>query len=174
LIDLLLLVSKFIDLSYFSMLQLAQLGGFRVLSEVTRSTDQPSLTAQVVHLQRLYMEYIQSARQSQLLSTESSIAMRDRAYSASSAGSAPAANPLYRASGTTPTASGVRAHHSGSASALHLLGNMSGPITAPSEQESVDESSMAAKGLNIAFSIVSELLKYAHSLLAAYLYITTD
>lgn len=139
-----------------------------MLSEVSRTTHEAAVTSQVVHLQRLYMEYLQGARLAQVMGTEAAILSRHRAYSTSSAGSNPAIGHLghlghlhHRSAGATAHSVGTRSLHSVSNQALYPLPpGMSGPAAGtPAELESVDESSIAAKGLNMAFSIVSELLK---------------
>ena len=185
--------------------QLAKQKGFRVLSEVTRSSNEPAFTSQAVHLHRLYMEYLQSARLSQLFNAErSSNPLRSLTYSASSVGSsAPfmtgnVAQPqqsqqlqpnqqLLQQRGSTPTASvptisNRPAYTTSSAGALSTSSSLHtfqpqqtttgaislGGLNAASvsggmhvgDSESVDDSSIAAKGLNIAFSLVNELLKY--------------
>jgi hypothetical protein len=158
-----------------TVLQFAARGGFGGLSDGARATHEAAVTSQVVHLQRLYMEYLQGARQVQLNGTEAALAARHRTYSSSSVGSLPAAGALYRSStgvaahpnGNNGTGTGaatgmnstVRSVHS-SNQALYQMTGLSGAVSGtPADQESVDESSMAAKGLNMAFSIVSELLK---------------
>lgn len=154
---------------------MAELGGFRVLSDVSRTTHEAAVTSQVVHLQRLYMEYLQGARQAQIIGAEAAQLSRHRANSTSSAGSNPAVGHLghlhHRSAGagagTAASASGGAAHsvgnrslHSSSQALYTLPMGLSAPVAGtPAELESVDDSSMAAKGLNMAFSIVSELLK---------------
>ena len=166
----------------FCIAKLGNLGGFRVLAEVTRASNSPALTTQVVHLHRLYLEFIQSAKLVQMLSNDPSAAYRTRAVSSSSTGSAPAGNLLS----TTPRGTGLASSHSkhfnnsnpsiGSSShALHYqhhahLHSSSSPLLNTSalhnnsalplnDTDSVDDSSIAAKGLNIAFNFVNELLK---------------
>jgi hypothetical protein len=124
-----------------------------------------------MHLHRLYMEYLQNAKLAQLLGGESTAApVRHRTYSSGSTGSAAAAvNPLYVSQQKGGSAFSSKLHLtgstpsiSGSAATLAGLSGLSGPVGGAGytqDQNSVDESSIAAKGLNIAFSFVSELLK---------------
>jgi hypothetical protein len=82
---------------------LARIDGFRTLSAVTKDTNEPALTSQVVSLHRVYLEYIQNARSLHPLQDSGSVGAassapyhqtthhistrNDRAYSTSSTGS---------------------------------------------------------------------------------------
>jgi hypothetical protein len=87
---------------------LARIDGFRTLSAVTKDTNEPALTSQVVSLHRVYLEYIQNARSLHPLQDSGSVGpwgpassaaapyhqtshhistRNDRAYSTSSTGS---------------------------------------------------------------------------------------
>jgi hypothetical protein len=141
------------------------------MAEITCSANESALTFQIMHLHRLYMEYLQNAKLAQLLGGEGTTApVRHRTYSSSSAGSAAAtANPLYVSQQKGASASSSKLHltsstpsMSGNAATLAGLSGLNVPVGGAGymhDQDSVDESSIAAKGLNIAFSFVSELLK---------------
>ena len=114
-------------------LQLAKLDGFRTLSAVAKAANEPSLTSQVIHLHRLFMEYLQSAKLAQLVShenlnTKSDHGMnnRSRTYSTSSAGSAGAHtnNSGLRGAGTSSTSAAAARLYTLSASAVASSNNV--------------------------------------------------
>lgn len=155
---------------------------------MTRKTNEPALTSQVMHLHRQYMEYLQAAKLAQLVGHEAlhargdAISFRNRTYSTSSAGSvsAPggsttglrsfstsaAQSKMYTIS-TPSIASGSYSQHQQFAAGMsqgqvlhhHGGAGSSSNFAQPLESDAAEDTSIAAKGLNLAFSFVSELLK---------------
>lgn len=171
---------------------MTKLNGFRILSAVTRKTNEPALTSQVMHLHRQYMEHLQTSKMAQLVKHESLNArsdagsFRNRTYSTSSTGSASmpgsssnnaalrsfstsaAQSKMYTIS-TPSLISGSYSQYPQYASGQsqqgqqgqyhHQLASGGNHSAQAHDWEGADDTSIAAKGLNLAFSFVSELLK---------------
>lgn len=160
---------------------MTKLDGFKVLSAVTTKTNEPALTSQVMHLHRQYMESLQSAKMSQLVGHENlnargdAAGFRNRTYSTSSAGSSSlpgaassglrsfstsaAQSKLYTIS--TPSYSQHQQHAASQGQGMYHPsgGNSMSNFGQAQDFEAAEDTSIAAKGLNLAFSFVSELLK---------------